>query len=134
MLIFDTGHALLDVVVGQLTMLAYDKVEVFDVYKEINLLDIYAELSTIIVIDFEFELPLITSKDPLESSLMGYGIFEDADSNEMVQILDVASILIHSGGLKTLKRPLVPSLKPSINKDPKLELKELHPHLLFLRR
>lgn len=56
------GHALIDVVIGQLTMQAHDKVEVFDVYRAMKFLAIYEELSSITVIDLESDLPFIFSR------------------------------------------------------------------------
>ncbi|XP_049381205.1 uncharacterized protein LOC125845707 [Solanum stenotomum] len=50
-----TGCAIIDVVYGQLTMRAHDKVEVFDVYKTLKLPSMYEELSVITVIDLEAE-------------------------------------------------------------------------------
>lgn len=71
-------HALIDVSLGQLIMKDYDMVEVFDVQKEMNLTKIYNEFFSITVIDPNSELPLITSKDPLEKELEGYDNFCDA--------------------------------------------------------
>ncbi|XP_049360466.1 uncharacterized protein LOC125825176 [Solanum verrucosum] len=48
-----TGRAMIDVAVGQLTMRAHDKVEVFDVYTALKLSVVYEELSVITVIDLE---------------------------------------------------------------------------------
>lgn len=42
----------------------HDNVELFVVHKSMRLPIIYKELSSIIVIDLESELPLIMSKDP----------------------------------------------------------------------
>lgn len=60
---FAPRRVLIDVAARQLNMWAHDKVEVFDVYKAMKLPVVYEELSAITVIDLEFELPLITSKD-----------------------------------------------------------------------
>lgn len=58
------------------------------------------------MIDLDLELPLITFKDPLERDFMGHDIFGDADTNETVQLLDVASIPIQKGRFEPLNRPL----------------------------
>ena len=47
-------------------MRAHDKVEVFDVYKEIKLPAIYEELSIIIVIEDEVTTKFVEARDPLE--------------------------------------------------------------------
>ncbi|KAK4721372.1 hypothetical protein R3W88_011605 [Solanum pinnatisectum] len=75
-----TGRAMIDVAVGQLTILEHDKVEVFDVYKALKLLDVYEELSAITVIDLEAEVHYIASKDPLERVLVGYDIYGDIEA------------------------------------------------------
>lgn len=93
-LFLSTGHALIYVATGQLTMREDDKVEVFDVYKAIKLSTIYEELSTIMVINLELELPLIISKDTLERDLVGHDIFRDTEAYDMIPVLDVASIII----------------------------------------
>ncbi|XP_055835225.1 uncharacterized protein LOC129903704 [Solanum dulcamara] len=48
-----TGSALIDVAVSRLTMSAYEKVEVFDVYQALKLPVVYEELFVITVIDKE---------------------------------------------------------------------------------
>lgn len=57
---------LIDVAAGQLSMRSHNKVEVFDVYKEMKLLVVCKELSAITVIDLESEFLLIISKGPIE--------------------------------------------------------------------
>lgn len=111
---------------------AHDKVEVFNLYKAMKFPSIYEELSAITLIYPKSELALITSNNPLERALVGYDIFGDAEADKMIQILDVASILIHKGEFETLKKPLVPYCKSSIKKAPKLELKALPPHLKYI--
>ncbi|XP_049373451.1 uncharacterized protein LOC125838435 [Solanum verrucosum] len=69
-----TGRALIDVVVGQLTMRAHDKVEVFDVYRALKLPSVYEELSAITVIDLAVESQFIASVDPLERVLIRHDI------------------------------------------------------------
>ncbi|XP_015164041.1 uncharacterized protein [Solanum tuberosum] len=61
-----TGRAMIDVAVGQLTMRAHDKVEVFDVYKALKLPAVYNELSSITAINLEAEAKYIAAKVPLE--------------------------------------------------------------------
>lgn len=65
--------------------------------KEMKLTTIYEELSTILVIDLEQDLPLIISKDPLERTLVGHEVYGDAEENKMIQIIDVVSVFIHKG-------------------------------------
>ncbi|XP_049397287.1 uncharacterized protein LOC125861430 [Solanum stenotomum] len=52
---FDTGRQLIDVEAGELTMRAHDKVEVFDVYRSMELPSVYEELSTLTVVDLAVE-------------------------------------------------------------------------------
>lgn len=87
-----TGSSLIDVGTRQLKMRAHDKVEVVNVYKVMKLPDLYEELSSITIIDLELELPLITSKDTFEISLVGWDIFGVVETNEMVQISEFAKI------------------------------------------
>ncbi|KAK4707430.1 hypothetical protein R3W88_033031 [Solanum pinnatisectum] len=51
-----TGRTLIDVVAGQLTIRAHDKVEVFDVYRALKLPSNYKELVAIMVVDHLVEL------------------------------------------------------------------------------
>ena len=59
---------LIDVVAGQLTMRAHDKVEVFDGYHTLKLPSIYEELSSITVVDRIVESQFVVPEDPLENS------------------------------------------------------------------
>ena len=83
---------MINVVAGQLTMRAHDKVEVFDVYKALKLPSVYEELPAITVIDLEAEAHYIAFKDPLERVLVGDDIYGDAEAHEMMQFLDVALV------------------------------------------
>lgn len=49
-----------------MTLRVHDKIEVFDVYKEMKFPAIYEELSTIAVINLAAESLYVASKDPLE--------------------------------------------------------------------
>lgn len=62
---------------------------------------------------------------------MGHDIFGDAKANKMVQILNIASVLIHKGAFELLNRPLGLYSNPSIEKVLKLELKALPSHLKY---
>lgn len=70
-----TGQALIDIATGQLIIRVHVKFYVLDIYKVMKLPSIYEELSDIMIIDLDSELPLITLKYLLERSLVGYGIF-----------------------------------------------------------
>jgi len=87
-----TGRAMIDVVAGQLTMRAHNKVKVFDVYKALKLPAVYEEFSDITVIDLEAEARYIASKDPLERVLVGDDIYGDAEAQEIEKFLDVALV------------------------------------------
>lgn len=62
-----------------MTIRAHDKVEVFDVYKEIKLLTIY-KLSIITIIDEEVGAKCVVENDPLQRVLMGQGIGTDSEA------------------------------------------------------
>ncbi|XP_055824450.1 uncharacterized protein LOC129892971 [Solanum dulcamara] len=62
-LLLATGGPLIDVVVGRLTMRAYEMVEVFDVYKEMKLSTVYEEISGIIVTEEDIAAQYVTIKD-----------------------------------------------------------------------
>lgn len=72
------GWAMINVLAGKLTMRAHEKltmrahdnVEVFDVYKALDLPNVYEELSTTTIMGIEKEAPYIASKDPLERVLV----------------------------------------------------------------
>lgn len=59
-------------------MRTYDNIEVFDVYRAMELHAVYEELSAITVNGFDVEPHYIASIDPLERVLMGHDIFGDA--------------------------------------------------------
>ncbi|XP_015158219.1 uncharacterized protein [Solanum tuberosum] len=126
-----TGRAMIDVAARQLTMRAHDKVEVFDMYKALNLPVVYEELSAIIVIDLEAEARYIASKDPLERVLVGDDIYGDAEAHEIVQFLDVALVGTSEDRWEPLNRVLGSPPKPSIEEAPKMELKALPIHLRY---
>lgn len=107
------------------------KVEVFDVYKEINIPAIYQELSSITVIDLVVAYHFIASKDPLEKFLAGYDIFGEEEAQELVQILDVESVSIQRSYVEPLNQVLGHPPKPSVEEAPKLELKNLPSHLRY---
>lgn len=54
---------------------------------------------------------------------MGYDIFGDVKATKMVQILNIASVLIHKDAFEPLNRPLRASRKSYIEEALKLELK-----------
>ena len=87
-----TGRALIDVAAGQLTMRAYDKVEVFDVYKAMKLPAQYEELNAITIYQSEEDLPLTVSSDPLARALMGQESHGDKEAYENIQYLDLAAV------------------------------------------
>ncbi|XP_015167016.1 uncharacterized protein [Solanum tuberosum] len=127
-----TGRAMIDVTVGQLTMRAHDKVEVFDVYKALKFPVVYEELSAITVIDLEAEAKYIAAKDPLERVLVGDDIYVDVEANEMVQFLDVSPMVTAGESWEPLNRVLGLPPKPFIEEAPKLELKTLPAHLRYV--
>lgn len=75
-----TGRVLIDVVAGQLTMRAHNKVEVFDIYRALKLPSVYEEMSAITVVDLAVESQFIASEDPLERVLIGHDIEEDTEA------------------------------------------------------
>ena len=109
-----TDGVIIDVEAGKLTMRAHDKVEVFDVYRTLKLLEIYKNLSAITAIDLAAESIHTLSTDPLERVLMGQDIFGDSKANGMVQFFDLMGIYAKEGGWEPLNRPLGPLPKPSI--------------------
>ncbi|XP_049381214.1 uncharacterized protein LOC125845717 [Solanum stenotomum] len=72
--------ALINVAAGRLTMRAYDKVEVFDVYKAMKLPAIYEKLSEITIINEEMVAKYVKARDPLEKVLIGQDIEGDAEA------------------------------------------------------
>ena len=52
---FATREAMIDVAASQLTRRSHNKVEVFDVYRALNMTPVYEELSAIIVVDLEVD-------------------------------------------------------------------------------
>ncbi|KAK4718050.1 hypothetical protein R3W88_016388 [Solanum pinnatisectum] len=125
---FAMGRALIYVAVGQLTMRAHDKVEVFDVYRALKLPFIYEELSTITIVDHDVEMQLIAPEDPLE---VGYDIDRDTEAQEIETCLNLAVMEIHNQRVEPLDGELGPPPKPSIEEAPKLELKILPAHLRY---
>ncbi|XP_049391413.1 uncharacterized protein LOC125855726 [Solanum stenotomum] len=76
----DTGRALIDVASGQLTMMAHDKVEVFDVYCVLKLPFIYDVFSAITVVDQLVESQVVVPEDLLERLLTGHEVDGDTEA------------------------------------------------------
>ncbi|XP_047267529.1 uncharacterized protein LOC124897952 [Capsicum annuum] len=104
----------------------------FDVDPPVPFLAIYAEFSTIIVVNLESARQFLISNDPLERVLIGCDLYGDIEALEMVQIVDLALIDNRVTELKSLNRPIGPSPKASIDEAPKLELKDFYPNLKYV--
>lgn len=88
---------MIDVIVGQLTIRAYDKVEVFDIYMEMKLPEVCKELSPITFTDLAIKAHYIDSRDLFERVFMVHNIFGDVEAKEIVQTLDVESVFVKRG-------------------------------------
>ncbi|XP_055814492.1 uncharacterized protein LOC129884175 [Solanum dulcamara] len=126
------GEALIHVDAGRLTMRAYEKVEVFDVYQALKLPAVYEELSDITVIDEEVSAQCILAKDPLERVVMGQDIKEEMEAKELASVLDMSNVSIWKKNVEPLNRELGPSPKPSLEEAPNLELKQLPAYLRYV--
>ncbi|XP_055824436.1 uncharacterized protein LOC129892957 [Solanum dulcamara] len=127
-----TGGALIDVVVGRLTMRAHDKVEVFDVYHVLKLPVVYEKLSAITIIDEEVSTQCIITNDSLAKVVMGQDIEKNVKAKELASVLNMPNISIWKKNVEPLNRELGLSPKPSLEEAPKLELKQLPAHLRYV--
>ncbi|XP_015162889.1 uncharacterized protein [Solanum tuberosum] len=128
-----TSRALIDVAIGQLTMKAHDKVEVFDVYRALKLPSIYEELSSITVVDHIEKSQVVVPEDPLERVLVGHEVDRDTKAQEIETCLNLEMVDTRKLRAESLDRELGPPPKPSIEETPKMELKILPAHLRLMR-
>ncbi|XP_015084200.1 uncharacterized protein LOC107027582 [Solanum pennellii] len=106
------GDALVNLAEGRLTMRSHDKVEVFDVYKEIKFPAIYEKLSAITVIAKDIE--------------------GDIEYQEFANVLNVPNVSMLIKFVEPLNKVEGPPSKLSIGKAPKLELFCVNESLLVI--
>lgn len=61
----DMGRVVIDVTYGQLAMWPHDKVEVFDVYRSLELTTIFEKVPSMTLVDVGSKLPHISIKYPI---------------------------------------------------------------------
>ncbi|XP_070057027.1 uncharacterized protein [Nicotiana tomentosiformis] len=119
-----------------MTMRVGDRVELFNVYKELRLPAHYEELSMISVVESDASLlvPYMSPINHLERALIGdEEDIEDEMMEGIEQVLNMSCKYIHVfGKFEELDRPvtLTPP-KPSIEEATKLELKPLPAHMRY---
>ncbi|XP_070022474.1 uncharacterized protein [Nicotiana sylvestris] len=130
-----TGDAIIKVREGKMILRVDDEEVVFKVYKAIQLLYHYDELSMIIVVeaDEKIQYPRVYLDDSLEKALILLdSLGADEEVEEMMHILDTSCAYMQGiHPFEPLNRPEGPPPKPSIEEAPKLELKPLPPHLQY---
>ncbi|XP_019236126.1 PREDICTED: uncharacterized protein LOC109216433 [Nicotiana attenuata] len=131
-----TGRAIIDVCEGKMTMRVGDRVEVFNVYRALQLPAYYEELSMISVVEGDATslVPYMSPADLVERVLIGdVENGEDDRMGEIEQVLDMSCSYVHGiRKFEELDRPVTLTLpRPSIEEALKLELKPLPAHLRY---
>ncbi|XP_070054808.1 uncharacterized protein [Nicotiana tomentosiformis] len=129
------GDAIIKVIEGKMIMRVDNEEAIFIVYRAIQLLRHYEELSMIFVVEVDKQLidTSIYLDNSLEKTLMFFYSLEINDEvEEVMHILDASYAYMQGlNPFETLNRPSRPPPKLSIEEAPKLELKPLPPHLQY---
>ena len=70
-------------------------------------------------------------EDPLERVLIGHEVYGYAEAQEIETCLNLALVKTRTQRVESLDRELGPPPKPSIEEDPKMELKTIPSHLRY---
>ncbi|XP_070046752.1 uncharacterized protein [Nicotiana tomentosiformis] len=130
-----TGDAIIKVREGKIIMRVDNEEAVFNIYKTIQLLRHYEEISMISIVEVDEQLidPSVYLDDSLEKALMLFDSLEtDDEVEEIMHILDASCVYMQElNTFEPLNRPSGPPPKSSIEEAPKLELKPLPPHIQY---
>ncbi|XP_070050142.1 uncharacterized protein [Nicotiana tomentosiformis] len=133
--LLSTGDTIIKVREGKMIMRMDNEEAVFNVYKAIQLPRHYEEPFMISVIEVDEQLidTRVYLDDSLEKALTLFDSLEiDGKVEEMMHILDASCAYMQGlNPFEPLNMPSGPPPKPSIEEDPKLELKPLPPHLQY---
>nr|XP_009797491.1 PREDICTED: uncharacterized protein LOC104243910 [Nicotiana sylvestris] len=130
-----TGDTIIKVREGKMILRVDDEEAVFNIYRAIQLPRHYEELSMISAVeaDEQIRYPSVYIDDSLEKALMLLdNLGADEELEEMIHVLDTSCAYLQGiHPFEPLNRPEGPPPRPSIEEDPKLELKPLPPHLQY---
>nr|XP_016510255.1 PREDICTED: uncharacterized protein LOC107827602 [Nicotiana tabacum] len=131
-----SGRALIDCETGELKMRLNDEEVIFNVQQSMMRPSEYANCSLVEAVDviLQEDDVTLTTKDPLETCLKNLEEMDGEGLSEWVMALEGQGFWKREPRFESLdlEKKATPTVKPSVEKPPKLELKPLPAHLRYV--